>query len=186
MGVLRMRPGIFLDEASWNVCGMRAILLNWAKIYRGYRMAWVCFWLRLTCTNIRYMLQLTCSLTPGRKSQLEIQRILTSSRASIILKRVVDDASSIYLSGCQASQITRTGGAIEEDQMSYTTIDPKEFTFDQEVLMAPAYRRIKYRHLGREELLFHRRLTLPGMCRGELSLISLPSCDQCDQLLYLR
>lgn len=55
----------------------------------------------------------------------------------------MDDASSIYLSDSQASHIThRTSETVEEDLMSHTAIDSKEFTFDQEVLMTPAYKRV--------------------------------------------
>lgn len=85
-------------------------------------------------------------VTLARKSQLEVQQVLTSSRASIILDQVADDASSIYLSDCNASYISDTIALREQDPMLHSEIDPKGFTFDQEVLMTPAYRKVQISH----------------------------------------
>ncbi|CZR68984.1 uncharacterized protein PAC_18885 [Phialocephala subalpina] len=80
------------------------------------------------------------------KSQLEVQRVFTTSRASILLDRLADDASSIFLSDCNASYISETMALREQDPMSHTEIDPKDFSFDQEVLMTPAYRKVQISH----------------------------------------
>lgn len=76
------------------------------------------------------------------KSQLDTLEILTSNRASIILEKVADDASSILFSGQNESLISRvTSNSMDEDLVS-EEVDPKDFSFDQEVLMTPAYRKI--------------------------------------------
>jgi hypothetical protein len=85
-------------------------------------------------------------VTLARKSQLEVQQVLTSSRASIILDQVADDTSSIHLSDCNASYISDTIALREQDPMLHLEIDPKDFTFDQEVLMTPAYRKVQISH----------------------------------------
>lgn len=76
------------------------------------------------------------------KSQLDALELLTSDRASIILDKVADDASSILFSGQNESLISRvTSNPLDEDLLSQE-VDPKDFSFDQEVLMTPAYRKI--------------------------------------------
>jgi hypothetical protein len=78
-----------------------------------------------------------------RKSQLEMQQVLTSSRASIILDQVDDDASSILLLDTSSSHLSENKALLDLDPMSHTEIDPKDFDFDQEVLRTPAYRKVK-------------------------------------------
>ncbi|KFY71033.1 hypothetical protein V499_08742 [Pseudogymnoascus sp. VKM F-103] len=66
----------------------------------------------------------------------------TAARAFLAL-RIGGPYLHAFGSGWVASAHYVPAGVIGEDQMSDTTIDPKEFTFDQEVLMAPAYSRIQ-------------------------------------------
>ncbi|KAF4631733.1 hypothetical protein G7Y89_g6393 [Cudoniella acicularis] len=77
------------------------------------------------------------------KSQLEMQQVLTSSRGSIILDQVEDDASSIMLVDSSASHISGNTALLDLDPMSHTEIDSKDFDFDQEVLMTTAYRKVE-------------------------------------------
>ncbi len=82
-------------------------------------------------------------LTSHSKSQIEVQEVLKSERASIILEKVVDDASSISLSDCRSSRISNFTVRSKEDAVVVTEVDPKDFSFDQEVLITPAYRRVR-------------------------------------------
>ncbi|RDW75421.1 hypothetical protein BP6252_06563 [Coleophoma cylindrospora] len=78
------------------------------------------------------------------KSLFEIHQCINTSAASMILERVVDDASSIKFSDGQESLVSQTRiWMVNQDPMSHTAIDPKEFTFDQEVLNTKAYRRVQ-------------------------------------------
>ncbi|KAL8831276.1 MAG: hypothetical protein Q9170_005367 [Blastenia crenularia] len=77
------------------------------------------------------------------KSQLDVLEVLTSERASIILERVSDDASSILFSGQNESLISRVTSKTLDEDLTTEDVDLKDFSFDQEVLMTPAYRKIK-------------------------------------------
>ncbi|KAL8937878.1 MAG: hypothetical protein Q9216_004204 [Gyalolechia sp. 2 TL-2023] len=73
------------------------------------------------------------------KSQLDALELLTSDRASIILERVADDASSILFSGQNESLISRVTSQPPDEEFIPEEVNPKDFSFDQEVLMTPAY-----------------------------------------------
>ena len=69
--------------------------------------------------------------------------MLTSKRASIILDKVADDASSIYFSSQNESLLSRmTSIKKDEEDLHMNEVDPKDFSFDQEVLQTPAYRKV--------------------------------------------
>ncbi|KAL9598587.1 MAG: hypothetical protein Q9219_004418 [cf. Caloplaca sp. 3 TL-2023] len=77
------------------------------------------------------------------KSQLDVLEVLTSERASIIFEQVADDASSIFFSGPNESLISRVNSSSLDEDVLSQEVDPKDFSFDQEVLMTPAYRKIQ-------------------------------------------
>ncbi|PVH84828.1 L domain-like protein [Cadophora sp. DSE1049] len=108
-------------ERMWKECEIAELSENISRISDGLNLL-------LTAVNM--------------KSQLEVRQILTSSRASIILDQVADDAMSISLAGCNASHISESVALRDQDSMLHTEINPKDFSFDQEVLMTPAYRKV--------------------------------------------
>lgn len=68
---------------------------------------------------------------------------MTSERASIVLDQVADDVTSIHLSNRRASYIADEACAAEEGEPTlYPEVDPKDFSFDQEILTTAAYRRV--------------------------------------------
>ena len=75
--------------------------------------------------------------------------MLTSERASIILEKVVDDASSILFSGQNESLISRVTSNTQDEYPMSTDVDLKDFSFDQEVLMTPAYRKVQISTRGK-------------------------------------
>ena len=73
---------------------------------------------------------------------MEALDVLTTRRASLILEKVVGDASSIFSSDQSTSVISRLSFHDEKEDIEALDADPQGFSFDEEVRMTPAYRNV--------------------------------------------